>query len=212
MPQASLLAIIAGYADAVGFLRYDTFAGLMTGNTILLGISVSNGKFGAALFELLIIAVFTTGVVLARIFLRLVRRPWVPMTVVSVLLVACGFLRRDIAAPTLALAMGIQNSAANRFNGIALNTVFITGNLQKLGEGLVQWIWPKPGDEGKSDGVAIFGMVWLGYAVGATLGAIAYKLIAYPLLLPAAALPFIALTIGAYPSYWRVILQNLGAE
>jgi uncharacterized membrane protein YoaK (UPF0700 family) len=41
----------------------------------------------------------------------------------------------------LAFAMGMQNSAANRFNGVALNTVFITGNLQKLGEGLTHWLW-----------------------------------------------------------------------
>jgi hypothetical protein len=38
----------------------------------------------------------------------------------------------------------MQNSAANGFNGAALNTVFITGNLQKLGEGLTHWFWKIP--------------------------------------------------------------------
>ncbi len=196
MPQACLLAIIAGYADAVGFLTYDTFAGLMTGNTILLGISLSNAKFGAAFFQFAMIAVFTAGVILARVFLRLHGQPWVPMILVSILLILCGFLRRDIAAPALALAMGLQNSAANRFNGIALNTVFITGNLQKLGEGIIHWAWPPKGDTTKSDGVAIFALVWLGYAAGAGLGAIAFKYMAYPLFLPAASLPFVTFTIA----------------
>jgi uncharacterized membrane protein YoaK (UPF0700 family) len=171
MPQACLLAIVAGYADAVGFLKYDTFAGLMTGNTILLGIDVSNARFVAAGFQLAIIAVFLAGVILARVFLRLHGKPWIPMMLVSFLLIICGFLRRDIGAPMLAFAMGLQNSAANRFNGIALNTVFITGNLQKLGEGLLQWAWPPKDGAGKSDGVAIFALVWIGYAVGAGLGA-----------------------------------------
>jgi uncharacterized membrane protein YoaK (UPF0700 family) len=210
MPQACLLAIIAGYADAVGFLKYDTFAGLMTGNTIFLGIAVSNGKFGAAFFQFFIIAVFTAGVILARVFLRVLGRPWIPMSLVSVLLIVCGFLRRDIAAPVLALAMGIQNSAANRFNGIALNTVFITGNLQKLGEGLLHWAWPPKERDGKAEGVAIFALVWLGYAIGAGLGAASYKHMVYPLLLPAAALPFVALMIGTFPSPWRRALQKIG--
>ena len=48
---------------------------------------------------------------------------------------------RPRAAMLLAFAMGMQNSAANRFNGVALNSVFITGNLQKLGEGLTHWLW-----------------------------------------------------------------------
>jgi uncharacterized membrane protein YoaK (UPF0700 family) len=30
MLPACLLSIVAGYADAVGYLRYDAFAGLMT--------------------------------------------------------------------------------------------------------------------------------------------------------------------------------------
>lgn len=115
MPQACLLAIIAGYADAVGFLKYDTFAGLMTGNTIFLGIAVSNGKFGAAFFQFFIIAVFTAGVILARVFLRVLGRPWIPMSLVSVLLIVCGFLRRDIAAPVLALAMGVQKFGSQSF-------------------------------------------------------------------------------------------------
>ncbi len=41
MLPASVLAIIAGYVDAVGYLHFDAFAGLMTGNTIFLGIELA---------------------------------------------------------------------------------------------------------------------------------------------------------------------------
>ncbi len=51
MLQACLLAIIAGQADTVGFLRYDAFAGLMTGNTILLGLEIATAKMVGAMFH-----------------------------------------------------------------------------------------------------------------------------------------------------------------
>jgi len=108
------------------------------------------------------------------------------------LLVICSFTERTIAAILLSLAMGIQNSAANRFNGVALNTVFITGNLQKLGEELVTWLWP--GKDGAArQGATIFAFVWLGYAAGAASGAVAVNFMEKPLFVPAVILPFIML-------------------
>ena len=61
MLQASALAIIAGYADTVGYLHFGAFAGLMTGNTILLGIDIATGQFERAAFHILIIAAFLFG-------------------------------------------------------------------------------------------------------------------------------------------------------
>ncbi len=196
MLQACLLAAIAGYADAVGLLKNDAFAGLMTGNTILLGIEISKGKFVDALFHTGIIAAFLAGVIAARALIRLGLKIWLALSLVALLLVFCSFVARDVAAIVLAFAMGLQNSAANRFGGFALNTVFITGNLQKLGEGLIAWAWPsRDGDAKEAEGVAIFGAVWLTYAVGAVLGAVASEHLSFPLLFPAAFLPFVMLSI-----------------
>jgi len=39
-----LLCVVGGSADAIAFLRYDTFVGAMTGNTVLLGIDLAEGK------------------------------------------------------------------------------------------------------------------------------------------------------------------------
>ena len=192
MPQACVLAVIAGYADTVGFLRFDAFAGLMTGNTILLGISLANAHLLRAAIYGAIIAAFLSGVLLARALLQLGAAQWMALTVAAALHVACSFLGRRPAALLLALAMGVQNAAATRFGGVSLNTVFITGNLQKLGEGLVAWLWHRRSRAAPpSDGVAIFGLVWLSYAVGAVLGALGDALLTYPLLVPALVLPFV---------------------
>jgi uncharacterized membrane protein YoaK (UPF0700 family) len=39
LPLAFAFAAIAGYADAIGYLRYKAFAGMMTGNTVLMGLA-----------------------------------------------------------------------------------------------------------------------------------------------------------------------------
>ena len=48
MLQAGVLVMIAGYADAIGFLQHRAFAGQMTGNTILLAISLAEGGWSQA--------------------------------------------------------------------------------------------------------------------------------------------------------------------
>jgi uncharacterized membrane protein YoaK (UPF0700 family) len=49
MVQAILLALIAGYADTVGYIRFKAFAGLMTGNTIFLLITPVSPLIGRKL-------------------------------------------------------------------------------------------------------------------------------------------------------------------
>lgn len=191
MLQASALAIIAGYADTIGFLHFGAFAGLMTGNTILLGIEIATGQFERAVFHILIIAAFLIGVMLSRALMGIGWRSWLPLTFAGVLLVVSSFIEKDLGAILLALAMGTQNSAANRFGGVALNTVFITGNLQKLGEELVALITRSRDDSKAGSGAGIYALVWLSYAGGAILGALASAWIALPLLVPALVLPFV---------------------
>ncbi|MEZ5817724.1 MAG: YoaK family protein [Hyphomicrobiaceae bacterium] len=194
MAQAILLALIAGCADTVGYLRFKAFAGLMTGNTIFLGVELAEQKWSAAANHFAIIVMFLVGVALAQAFLRLTIPVWTVLCGVGGLLVLCGFLDHELASLVLPLGMGLQNSAANRFNGVALNTVFITGNLQKVGEGLIHWLWhARQPNAPPSDGFAIFGWVWIAYAVGAGFGAIAERHMVYPLLVPAAVLPVVML-------------------
>ena len=189
MLRAILLSLIAGYADAIGYIEFNAFAGLMTGNTIFFGIEVATSKYDRAIFHAFIIFVFLVGVVLARLAVRAGARSWMVLTVTAILLAACSFANAVSGPILLALGMGLQNSAANRFNGVALNHVFVTGNLQKLGEEIVHWLWPTK--DKTSHGTGIFAAVWVGYAIGALLGALASSRLGMPLLVPAAILPFV---------------------
>src|SRR4051794_5436710 len=134
MFRVTLLAIIAGYADTIGYLHLNAFAGLMTGNTILMGIELATAKYRQAAFHGAIIAMFLFGVIFGRIIVRAGLEVFRALLVTSGLLIVSSLSDKFWGALLLALGMGIQNSAANRFGGITLNHVFITGNLQKIGE------------------------------------------------------------------------------
>jgi uncharacterized membrane protein YoaK (UPF0700 family) len=202
MLPACILAVIAGYADTVGYLRFDAFAGLMTGNTVLLGIALASAAPWHGLHYGAIILAFFVGVLVSRTLLRFHFAPWVALTLSAAALVVCAFYEAPAGAVILAFAMGTQNAAATRFGSVTLNTVFITGNLQKFGEGIVGLLWPGQGRhaEAPPGDVAIFGMVWVSYAVGAVLGAAAQALLARPLLAPAVILPFVLLRWRSPPA------------
>lgn len=192
MIRVTLLAIIAGYADTIGYLHLNAFAGLMTGNTIFMGIELATSKYSQAASHAVIILMFLIGVILGRLMIRMGAKVWLALTFTSILLVICSFAGTFWGALLLALGMGIQNPAANRFAGITLNHVFITGNLQKLGEELASWIWPASGKQMKRESI-IFALAWLGYAIGAAAGALAADLVNKPLIVAACILPFVML-------------------
>jgi uncharacterized membrane protein YoaK (UPF0700 family) len=190
--QAGLLVMIAGYADAIGFLQFRAFAGQMTGNTILLAISIVGTNWAQVAFYVAVIACFLIGVVIAGGLVRLGHAPAIALVLSAVALTACAFVTVHWGALLLAFAMGAQNGAVTRFGDATLNTVFITGDLQKLFEAVLGWLWQSK-DGQPPPGFAILAPVWLEYFAGALLGSLAHAALAYPLLIPAALLPFVLL-------------------
>ncbi len=192
MLQAGLLVMIAGYADAIGFLQFRAFAGQMTGNTILLAISIVQSGWLEAVYYVAVIASFLVGVAISGALVRLGTAPAIALSLSAVALAICAFVTVRWGALLLAFAMGAQNAAATRFGDATLNTVFITGDLQKLFEAVFAWLWP-----GKSrqlpSGLATLALVWVEYFAGALLGALAHVTLSHPLLIPAALLPFVLL-------------------
>ena len=195
--QACLLAIVAGYADAVGFLTFNAFAGAMTGNTVLLGIALVAHQFVDAAESAGIIAAFVVGVATSAVLRR-----YIPLAallgVEAAAIVVAALVMPLVAAPLLAFAMGLQNAAMTHFAGTTLNTVFLTGNLQKLVETLLRHDAPsRPTSEGIA--IALLSRLWVAYLVGVVLGAAARNWTAYPLLF--AVLPLLAVLLRR--TAWR---------
>jgi uncharacterized membrane protein YoaK (UPF0700 family) len=192
MMEAGLLVMIAGYTDAIGFLQFRAFAGQMTGNTILLAIAIVDPGWLQAGYYLAVILSFLVGVTVSGGLVRLGYAPAIALSLSAVALAICAFITARWGALLLAFAMGAQNAAATRFGEATLNTVFITGDLQKLFEGVLGWFWqPTPGP--LPSGLATLALVWVEYFLGALIGALAHVTLSHPLLIPAVLLPFVLL-------------------
>src|SRR3954453_2729550 len=69
--RAALLAGIAGYVDAICYLRLGgAFAANMTGNLVEVGLAAAQGQWGDALWCASLLASFLFGVLAARLVLR----------------------------------------------------------------------------------------------------------------------------------------------
>jgi uncharacterized membrane protein YoaK (UPF0700 family) len=173
-----LLCMIGGSADAIAYLRYDTFVGAMTGNTVLLGIDFAHWRLDHAGYHIGIVAAFFAAVILTRSAVKSEIQAAAPLVVTALMLAASEFITSHWSAAAVAAALGMQNAAVRTIAGVPLNTVFITGNLVQLGSSV-----QNPAEHRIA--LALLTASWFAYAVGALIGAVALHLLAYPMLVPA---------------------------
>ena len=197
MAAAIAFAVIGGYADAIGFLRYHAFAGMMTGNTVLMGLALFRRADLPAWDYAGLLAIFFLAAVAAFLLLRYLPPVLLLIGEAVLILLADGFGGAAWAAIFLVAAMGIQNPVGARF-GLAINTTFITGDILRFAEGLTRRRGDK--DPAVREGFAIFGWVWLAYALGAALGVAAFRLVERPLVLPVVLLGFVYAWERLHPS------------
>jgi uncharacterized membrane protein YoaK (UPF0700 family) len=190
--QASLLTIVAGMADAVGYVSMGgVFAANMTGNTVLAGLALGEGQFELAAKRLAPLFTFFVGAMLARLMLRLWRRPAQPLLLEAAVLPAVGFLplAPEAALLVVALAMGLQASAITHFGGTAVSTVVVTSTLARIAEAMLDRLWPT-GRALPSIAATprLLALTWIGYLLGAVAGVLLVRFVPWPLLVPAALL------------------------
>jgi uncharacterized membrane protein YoaK (UPF0700 family) len=189
--QAGLLAIVAGLADAVGYVAMGgVFAANMTGNTVLAGLSLGEGHLDLAAKRLAPLVTFFLGAMLARLLLRLFHRPAVPLLLEAALLAGIGLLpfEREPALLLVALAMGVQASAITHFGGTALSTVVVTSTLARIAEAALDRMWPTGRALPSVSTPRLLALTWIAYLAGAVGGVLLVHNVAWPLLVPAALL------------------------
>lgn len=197
--QAGLLTIVAGLADAVGYVAMGgVFAANMTGNTVLAGLSLGEGHFDLAAKRLAPLVTFFLGAMLARLLLQLFHRPGVPLLLEAALLAVVGLLPigREPALMLVALAMGLQASAITHFGGTSVSTVVVTSTLARIAEAALDRIWPTGRRPLPSVSTPwLLALTWIGYLAGATGGVLLVGAVQWPLLVPAGLL-VLAVTVG----------------
>jgi uncharacterized membrane protein YoaK (UPF0700 family) len=195
---AALLAGIAGYVDAICFLRLGgAFAANMTGNLVEVGLAAAQGRWGEAAWCVSLLIAFFLGILAARLILRTRQSPRSSLLIEAAIVVAAATGLLGIAAvPALAVAMAMQNEAVTH-GIVAVNVGFITGDIQRLGERLVAETVPGQARKRETQAPVVL-TILVFYAAGAAIGALASRWDAAALILPAAVLAGVALL----PQHW----------
>lgn len=166
---ATTLALVAGFADAYGYLGWRVFAANMTGNTVIFAISVLRNTEQMRL-ALTLILLFFSGAILGRAIMERLRSH-VTLYAEAGLLAVASFVPRDATLPVISLAMGLQNSALSAFAGVAANTSFLSGDYTKLGQ-VIADIAVRRGTGRDLRTIAILWPLIVAYALGAVVSAL----------------------------------------
>jgi len=182
---AAGMAAVAGYVNAVAYLGLHAFVAPMTGTVVQAGFELAAREWLGALLSLLAIVTFTSGVAIARYVRRDGRGPGLCWLLSAVVLAIAGVrpLEGLASLAPIAGALGCLNGSQTRFGMVTLNTTFLTGNLERLGEAI--------GDRGmqhRPAQLACIAAIVLAYLMGSTAGAAAAQNLSAPLLVPATVL------------------------
>ncbi|WP_157219710.1 YoaK family protein [Flavisphingomonas formosensis] len=169
------LAVLAGYVDAMGFLKLGgLFVSFMSGNSTRLGIGLAQGS-GAAAVAAGLIAAFVAGVMGGSILTALVpkMRKAAALGLVTMGLFGAAVLQRigfdAVALGAMAATMGCTNTVFQHEGEVTIGVTYITGALVKLGQRLAgAWLG---GD--RTAWIPYLGL-WLSLVSGAAAGALAF--------------------------------------
>ena len=140
----SLLAAIAGFVDAVGFITLSRiYVANMSGNSVAVGIQLAFSYWPESLRRLWPILAFVVGMLFCRILVEFGAQLHLRYVTSVALLCEIVFLApvclaawsspdsQTLYVGLLALAMGIQNAAITNVQSVTIHTGFVTGILLK---------------------------------------------------------------------------------
>jgi uncharacterized membrane protein YoaK (UPF0700 family) len=172
---AACLSGVAGYVDAVGFLKLGGFfVSFMSGNSTRLGVGLGLTALEQAGRAASLIGLFVLGVIVGALVARAggARRGPVLALVAALLTTAAtafSFPMDALGVTCLALAMGAENAVFQRDGEVAVGLTYMTGALVKTGQRMAaaltggdRWAW------------APYLLLWGSLTLGAGLGAASY--------------------------------------
>ena len=180
-PVSVILAIVGGFFDSYTYIcRGGVFANAQTGNIVLLGIDVSQGKFANTLHYLIPIISFVIGVfVVEYLKFKFDKSPkihWHRIVILCemVMIAIVGFIPAgyDTSANVIvSFVCAMQVEAFRKAEGNPFASTMCTGNLRSLSDCLFQYI--KTGDKGKKSSVILYAVIIIFFIGGACIGAAA---------------------------------------
>lgn len=144
---AAGLAFVGGFVDAYGYLRFGAFGANMTGNTVILAISIFQNAAWAYMPAMLILS-FLAGSILGRAIADRLSAH-MALYLEAALLVGAAFAPGYAGLDIIALAMGMQNASFGTFAGVQANTSFVSGDYTKLAQAVADLTLPGRAAEGR---------------------------------------------------------------
>ena len=134
-------ALAGGYADATGYLLARTFTGHVTGNLVLLAVSLQHPQWREISHRIIAIVTFllATGVGFRIARFGALRSPWILFMGQALIIgtVCLPFVRASqnydlLLVAGLCLALGLQNGAITSVGGVSLHATFLSGDVTSL--------------------------------------------------------------------------------
>ena len=182
IPLAGTLCAIAGAVDIIAYLLFGKiFVANMTGNTALFAASVLTHDWRQAALRFGVVVAFVAGISVTHLGMRklVIRRErrlrLITLAVEFVLLSTLTFAPHPNVVRAgllllLAFALAMQTNAFRQIGPVKLNTSFMSGDLENLGEAITDSEAPGARTEARLR-TAMFLSTWIAYAIGALMGA-----------------------------------------
>lgn len=199
-----LLSLAGGSVDAVMILGFNVLTAAQTGNTILLAVSLAQGRFATGFYSAVSVIGYMAGAAVGELAIvsrrdsasRLSPFGWAlvaELVALSGLLVSWRLAGHNPAVGTsaglvafAAVAMGIQSAAVLRLH-VGPTTTYVTGTLTTFMTETIRRLplvetaparAPEVQDSGSSilspNGPILYGVVWLVYAGGACVSGLLF--------------------------------------
>jgi uncharacterized membrane protein YoaK (UPF0700 family) len=183
------LAFVGGYADASSYLLAGAFTGHLTGNCVLAAVSAANKDWYLTLDRLLAVIVFLAGILVSLILNRFVpvrlRQYSLAIAMfIELLLIASASLflinraNTELFIVCMCLALGIQNDALHKTNGISVHSTYMTGMVTTLMQKSFDHLSSRRSlDEDSSRDstrltIQVLAPMWISFIFGALTGAV----------------------------------------
>ena len=177
---AALLAVIGGYLDAYSYLaRGKVFANAQTGNMVLFGIRLIEGKWIESINYFIPILAFAAGILVAEgirsKFSTLNRGHWrqIVLSIEILALFVTAFLSKGtlnmVANTLISFVCALQVQSFRKVNGNTFASTMCTGNLRSGTECLYRFLFKQDKDM-KNRCLQYYGII-IFFIVGAGIGA-----------------------------------------
>ncbi|WP_027386302.1 YoaK family protein [Chryseobacterium gregarium] len=174
---AVFLALVAGYIDAAGLIKWKTYVSFMSGNTTQLGAALSADKSGVVITSVTVIGFFLLGIytgICLSVWKRMKNQELTFYIVSGILIfytiISYFYTINSISSiAMIGFSMGLMNTIVTSVGNQKINTDFVTGTLNSLARNTAMLSMTKnkaEKEEYKSNAIHLL-LLWIGFLSGA---------------------------------------------